>query len=126
MPPAYCEQAPNPWLSRWVECAWYLDSAGGVVGHRVPPDGCVDIVYDRSKGLRAIGTMTREQQFHFPNGAFLTGIRFRPGMARSFLGIASAELTDGAAPLEDLWPRRARELQRLLDDTQSITAAMDI
>jgi AraC-like DNA-binding protein len=103
-----------------------MDSADAVLGHRVPPDGCIDIVYDRGHGLRAIGTMTREQRFHYPDGAYLTGIRFRPGTAKTFLGISAAELTDASVPLEDLWPRRARQLTRQMDDASSIQAAMQI
>ncbi len=121
-----CEQPALAPLSRWVECSWVLDTSEAVTGHRVPPDGCLDIVYNRSNGLRAIGTMTREQRFHFPEGAQLAGVRFRPGMAGRFLGVAPSELTDTSAPLEDLWPRRARELQRRLDDAKSIQDAMRI
>lgn len=125
-PPILWEQLPTAPLSRWVECAWFLNSPEAVSGHRVPPDGCLDIVYDRANGLRAIGTMTKEQQFHFPKGAYLAGVRFRPGMAGSFLGIPPVELTDTSTPLEDLWPRRARELHRQLDDSKSIEEAMRI
>jgi AraC-like DNA-binding protein len=89
-------------------------------------DGCLDIVYDRRGGLRAIGTMTAERRFDFPAGAALAGSRFRPGVARAFLGVPPAELTDGLAPLEDLWPRRAPELARQLDDAKSIPTAMGI
>src|SRR5579862_3623170 len=120
------ELPPVAPLSRWVECSWFLDTPEAVAGHRVPPDGCLDIVYDRANGLRAIGTMTHEQRFHFPTGAHLAGIRFRPGMAGSFLDVAPAELTDTSAPLEDLWPRRARELTRRLDNARSIQDAMRI
>jgi AraC-like DNA-binding protein len=120
------EQPPTAPLSRWVECAWFLNSAEAVSEPRVPPDGCLDIVYDRANGLRAIGTMTKEQQFHFPKGACLAGVRFRPGMAGSFLGIPPVELTDSSTPLEDLWPRRARGLGRQLDDTESVEDAMRI
>jgi AraC-like DNA-binding protein len=124
--PVYCEQPPIAPLSRWVECGWFLDSAEAVTGHRVPPDGCLDIIYNRSDGLRAIGAMTREQRFHFPEGAYVAGIRFHPGMAGTFLGLSPAELTDISAPLAELWPRRAHELKRRLDDAHSIQDAMRI
>jgi AraC-like DNA-binding protein len=108
----------------------FIQSPGVVQGHGVPPDGCVDIVYDRGSeqgsGLRAVGTMTRQQWFDYPRGAFLAGVRFRPGVARTFLGVSAAELTDGSAPLEDLWSRRGRELKRQLDDAASIRDAMRI
>jgi AraC-like DNA-binding protein len=122
----YREQSPIVPLSRFVECGWFLNSTEPVIGHRVPPDGCVDIVYDCSNGLRAIGTMTREQHFHYPEGASVAGIRFRPGMAGTFLGVRPVELTDTSAALEDLWPRRTRELKRRLDDAQSMEDAMHI
>lgn len=122
----YREQAPAAGLAQWVECGWSLESPPRVASHRVPPDGCLDIIYDRRDGLRAIGAMTVEQRFPLPEGAFSSGIRFRPGMARAFLGVTLAELTDGSAELIDLWPRRAGELKRRLDDARSIQEAMRI
>jgi len=124
--PIYCEQPAMPAVTRWVECGWFLRSDQGVIGHRVPPDGCLDIIYDRRHGLRVIGTMTRERRFNFPKGVCLTGIRFRPGMAGSFLGISPAVFTDLSVPLEDLWSRRARELKNRLDEARSIQEAMRI
>ncbi len=124
--PVYREHQPDPALSRYIECVWTLDSPTALNNHRVPPDGCLDIVYDRTHGLRAIGTMTTEQHFHFSRCAQLTGIRFRPGMARLFLGISSAELTDTSLPLEDLWSTRARDLRRRLDEAGSIQRASRI
>jgi AraC-like DNA-binding protein len=104
-----------------------MQSDEAVTGHRVPPDGCVDIVYDRgSHTLRAIGAMTIQQRFDYPKGAFLAGVRFRPGMAGNFLGVRPVELTDGSTALEDLWSRRARELKRQLDDADSIHDAVEI
>jgi AraC-like DNA-binding protein len=120
----YYEQAPGTSLSRWVECSWFLESADAISSHRVSPDGCVDIVYDRDQGLRVIGAMTVEQRYQFPQGAAMTGVRFRPGMAGTFLGVSPGELTDGSAFLNDLWPRRARTLERQLDDAKSIRDAM--
>jgi AraC-like DNA-binding protein len=124
--PTYCEQPAHPALGRSVECGWLLQSDKAITGHRVPPDGCVDIIYDRTHGLRAIGTMTTEQRFDYPEGAWLAGIRFQPGMAGTFLGVSPAELTDTSAPLEDLWGHRAQELKRRLEDAKSIQEAMRI
>jgi len=124
--PIYREQAPGGPLARWVECAWLLEAGEGVPEHRVAPDGCVDILYDREQGLRVVGAMTVEQRFQFPPGAAMAGIRFRPGMAGTFLGVSPAELTDGTAALGDLSTRRARELEKRLDDARSIRDAMRI
>ncbi len=122
----YREQAPGGPLSHWVECAWFLEAGSGIQEHRVPPDGCVDIIYDREEGLRVVGAMTVEQRFEFPCGYATAGVRFRPGMAGSFWGVSTAEFTDASAGLDDLWPRRARALQRLLDDTPSIQEVMKL
>lgn len=124
--PTYYEQPANDALGRSVECGWLLHSHKAITGHRVPPDGCLDIIYDRTHGLRAIGTMTTEQRFDYPEGAWLAGIRFRPGMAGTFLGVSPAELTDTSAPLEDLWAHRAQELKNRLEDAKSIQEAMQI
>ncbi len=106
-----------------------LETASAVPLHRVPPDGCVDIIYDRGiygrgAGLRAVGAMTVEQRFDFPSGAEQIGVRFRPGMAGAFLGLSPAELTDRTVPLADLHRWCAGELQRQLDDARSIRDAM--
>src|ERR1700733_11035735 len=124
--PTYYEQPAEPALGRWVECGWLLHSDQAITGPRVPPDGCLDIIYDRTHGLRVIGTMTTEQRFDYPEGAWLAGIRFRPGMAGRFLGVSPAELTDTSAPLEDLWAHRAQELKNRLEDAKSIQEAMRI
>lgn len=116
----YREHAPPASLAPCIECAWILESNSPIEAHRVPPDGCLDIIYDRASGLRAIGAMTREQRFDYPGGAYMSGIRFRPGMARPFLLATPNELTDASAPLENLWSRRARELTRQLDDAACI------
>ncbi len=122
----YREQPSPASHARWIECAWLLESGTEELAHRVPPDGCVDIVYGRSHGLRAIGTMTREQRFQFAENVTLTGIRFRPGMAGTILGVSPEELTDGSAPLEDVWMRRGPDLKRRLDDAKSIQEALGL
>lgn len=122
----YREQSVSAVLAPWVECVWNLESRTPLLGHRVPPDGCLDIIYDRASGLRVIGAMTREQRFDYPDGAAIAGIRFHPGMAGRFLPLSARELTDGSILLEDLWPHRARELGRQLDDECSIEEASEI
>ena len=121
--PVYREQFPPVSLARWVECVWSLESPVGIRHHRVAPDGCLDVLYDRRNSLRVIGAMTAEQRFEIAPGTQLFGMRFRPGMAKPFLGISAAQLTDKTAPLEDLWSCRARALQRQLDDATTLETA---
>jgi AraC-like DNA-binding protein len=68
----------------------------------VRPDGCL-IRFGRGSGVQVVGAMTVERRFDLPGGSRTFGIRFRPGMAVPFLGIAAAELTDRIVALEDLW-----------------------
>jgi AraC-like DNA-binding protein len=89
----------------------------------VRPDGCLDIVYSRRDGLRAVGAMTTEKRFDQIPGSLLCGVRFRPGMAREFFGVPPGELTDHVIPFEDLLGRDARQLQRRLCDARSPSEA---
>lgn len=122
--PTYCERVPTVLLSPWVECVWALESETAVVGYPVRPDACLDILYERGRGLRAIGAMTSQQRFDLAPGACLVGVRFRPGMASSFLGVSAVKLTDGSTSLPDLWSHRARELTRQMDDARSVHESM--
>jgi AraC-like DNA-binding protein len=121
--PRYRERPPSDALARWVECVWCLEGGGAIEGYAVPPDGCIDIVIECGKGPRVVGAMTKQQTFDFAEGAAFAGVRFKPGMARSFLGISAAELTDAEVPLEDLGFRRSRELQCGIDDEASFLPA---
>ena len=95
--------------------------------HTVPPDGCVDIVYSREMGLRAVGAMTVRQDFRLTQQSRIIGLRFRPGMARMALGLPVDRLTDLSVPLEDLWGKRARELSSRIGQAEALefwTAAL--
>lgn len=116
----YREYHPGAALARFAECLWCVETRDRPLAHVVLPDGCVDIVFWPEGGLRAVGTMTRRQVVALPPGTRVAGIRFRPGVAGRFLGIAPRELTDRFAPLEDLWGRRGRGLhERLLEAASS-------
>jgi len=119
----YRERRPSCALEEFVECAWSLEGPKPVVGYAVPPDGCIDIVYDRATGVRVVGAMTSQQHFAFEAPPVLAGIRFHPGMARPFIGVSAAELTDGSMPLESNW---GRELRRRLDDARCMDEASAI
>jgi len=115
-PACYCEHHPAPALERWVECFWQVHRDAPTIDWAVPPDGCLDIIYSRELGLRAIGTMTVEQRFHYAGRMETVGVRFQPGMAGPFLKLPPVVLTDESAALEDLWGSSARQLRRRLDD----------
>jgi len=112
----YREQAVDPALRRWVECAWRIESRDPISRYAVRPDGCLDILYSREEGLRVVGAMTAEMRVDFPAGVSGVGVRFHPGMAGAFLRTAPGELTDRILTAEALWGRRARDLAARLDD----------
>jgi AraC-like DNA-binding protein len=116
---AYREYAPDPAWRCWVECSWSVTTSQLLPGFPVRPDGCLDIIYSRERGLTAIGAMTAEQRYDLPAGTRMVGVRFHPGMAGPFLRAAPAELTDIAVALEDLWGRSARDLKVRLDEARS-------
>jgi AraC-like DNA-binding protein len=110
---AYREHAPDGALGRWVECAWSIETEAPVSGWPVRPDGCLDILYSHA-GLEVVGAMTAQRGFDLPAGTRTAGLRFRPGMAARFLGVAAEQLTDHAVNLEDLWGAPARALTERL------------
>jgi len=119
----YRERNPPARLSPWVECAWSIETDAPVREHRVPPDGCLDVIYSRETGLVAVGAMTVEQRVSLPAAALTAGVRFHPGMAGQFLRAAPGELTDATVPLEALWGARARVLEERLAAAPGADAA---
>jgi AraC-like DNA-binding protein len=116
----YLELAPPPHLADSVECFWTMRSEHSF-GHRVLPDGCADILFtrDRKASLTVIGTMTRYEDFQIPAGQLLVGVRFRPGMSATQLGVSPQRITDLRLPLEELWGARARTLLEKMGDAKS-------
>ncbi len=102
-------------LREFVECIWTRDAgAEPANGHRVLPDGCIDIVFQLGgkAGAAALVVGTMSQPLDVPENAAgrFVGIRFPPGKARLFLDFRAQELTDGQAGLGEFWGRSAREL----------------
>jgi AraC-like DNA-binding protein len=111
----YAEHRTDPELAPWVECTWSIKAAAPVHGFPVRPDGCMDLLYSPEDGLAVVGTMTREVRFNLAAGARRVGLRFRPGMARRYLGIGAAELCDRSIPLAEVMGRAGRELGNRLE-----------
>jgi AraC-like DNA-binding protein len=110
---AYREHAPAPDLAGLVACTW--ERRGASAGEvRVLPDGCADLVWSRSGGLRIAGPDTGPVVYELETGYEAAGLRLRPGAAGSVLGIPLAELRDQRAPLEWLWGRDAALLEERL------------
>ena len=107
----YREQPPSAALGSHVEAYWSIDGATGAPAHRVLPDGCIDLLFDGAAGARVIGPMTRAIVAP-PVGprATLFGVRFHPGQAAPFLGVAARDLRDRTIAIQDVWGSMGRAL----------------
>jgi len=127
----YAEYAPCAALRGHVACYWTL-TGEDAAGHRVLPDGCMDLLFDLSGAIGAshalIGTMSGAIVTSSVERERLVGVRFRPGEAFAFVGVPAGELTDEIIPLGDALGRLAEALSDELlaaPDTAARLAALD-
>jgi AraC-like DNA-binding protein len=102
--PAYVEYRPPADLAAWVACFWQIvggDADGGMVAHRVLPDGCADLVFEAGS-TALVGPMSSAAVVELCGRIDVMGIRFRPGIIGAFAGMAADELLDAAIPCRDL------------------------
>jgi AraC-like DNA-binding protein len=91
----YRELLPHPALRPFVDRLWTRAGAGESAPLRVLPDGCIDVLVSLAEGrARAVGTMTRTLVIPPGRPLHAVAVRFRPGAAAPFLGIAAHALTD--------------------------------
>jgi AraC-like DNA-binding protein len=127
----YAEHAPCAALRGHVACYWTL-IGDAAPGHRVLPDGCMDLLFDLSGASGAsaalIGTMSEAIVTSATSRERLLGVRFRPGEAFAFVGVPGGEVTDQIIPLGHALGRLAETLSDELmtaPDTASRVAALD-
>jgi AraC-like DNA-binding protein len=112
------EYPPPAALARFVDAFWArapgssVTAAGGAEPERILPDGCLDVVVGPRQAI-VVGAMTGAIVVPSIGFPALIGVRFRPGMATAFLGVPAVELTDGQAPLEDVWADGAAVADRV-------------
>jgi AraC-like DNA-binding protein len=115
----YTEIAPNFQLRPFVECFWTSETTREATsGHRVLPDGCVDLIFDLTPGFEAaywVGTMTKTLVVEGSRRRRLLGLRFQPGGAKGLLGLRLRELTDQRIPFQSVSPSVEEVLDRLLE-----------
>jgi AraC-like DNA-binding protein len=99
------ELPPSPALAPWVACYWSIRATDAPsLPNRVLPDGCADIIVGISGDPQAVvvGAMRTAAVVSLAGRVDMFGVRFRPGGAWPFLGVALGELTDGRVPLDAL------------------------
>jgi AraC-like DNA-binding protein len=99
----YREWRPATVLSRHLACTWAgrLGADGTPFTDRVLPDGCVDLIWDGTR-LFVAGPDTGPVAITRQPGAYYVGVRFRPGLAPTFLGVPASELLDRRVDAADL------------------------
>jgi methylphosphotriester-DNA--protein-cysteine methyltransferase len=111
----YREDPPARELHPLVVCSWERRvPAGGSIRRRILPDGCVDLIWRDGEVLVA-GPDTTAWTSEVPAGRTIVGLRLRPGVAGSVLGIPAAELRDRHPAAADVFPARWLESRRRLD-----------
>lgn len=108
----YSEHAPAPDLAELVACTWErAETPDSNAGVRVLPDGCVDLVWSTRGGLVLAGPDTGPVVYPIESGYAAAGLRLRPGVAGSVLGLPASELRDERPELSALWGRDAARLE---------------
>jgi AraC-like DNA-binding protein len=123
----YREYAPMAALDRHVACVWTqrTGSGDGAMVQRIVPDGCVDIIW-LDGSLHVAGPDTGPVLAPIAPGSLVVGIRFRPGLAPTMLGLPATELLDGRVGLEHLWGGASGRLAEQLDAAADPRAAMKV
>ena len=122
-PAEYLERPVHAALAGRVVCTWV--DAARQQRHPVLPDACIDLVWDGAR-LFVAGPDTRAVPI--TSQATFVGIRFRPGAAPGFLGVAASELVDRSVRLGELWGRSADELAGQLagQDPAAVAARLEL
>lgn len=123
----YREHAPVTALARHVACVWTqrIEPGQRPMIHRIVPDGCIDIVW-LDRFLHVAGPDTGPVLAPIPPGSLVVGIRFRPGLAPTMLGLPATDLLDGRIGLEHLWGGASGRLAEQLDAAADPRAAMAV
>jgi AraC-like DNA-binding protein len=116
---AYHERAALPALRPHFANVWFhvvpRDASGKSA---IVPDGCADLIwYDG--GLCVAGPDRQAKIETVAPGTTVVGLRFRPGAARHWLGVAVSELVDTRPALECFWGARARRLAQEIGEAST-------
>lgn len=115
----YDEMSPPTVLADHFRCVWIHDIGNAPDRDiAVVPDGCCDIIWTGDE-LMVVGP---DRTAAFPALADrmrITGIRFRPGSAFSWLGLPLSEIVGRTIPLDDLWGKAAHDIGQRIGECRS-------
>jgi AraC-like DNA-binding protein len=117
------EHRPPTGLAVWLDRVWER-TEDRREGARILPDGCIDVVFSPSRGLRLVGANTVAFISDVEPGEPVIGARFVPGAAPALLGIAAEPVLDQRPPLSELLGDDGRRLQARLYESADRVATL--
>jgi AraC-like DNA-binding protein len=120
----YREWLPSASLREAVACYWVSVTPPhhGPAVASVMPDGCTDLIWQRSRGAFIAGPDTAPAPTQLPAGTVLVGVRFWPGAGGPALGVPLAELRDQRVEVADCLPGLAGQLPADLTPERAFNA----
>lgn len=113
----YTEYLPHPALRNYISAYWTIssDQAGEGKIHRILPDGCTDLIFNRGADLYGanhekvmstgqsylVGMMTTYKDTLDTAGSSILGIRFKPGSMALFYRLDLQEITNLSVGCQD-------------------------
>jgi AraC-like DNA-binding protein len=107
------EHRPPTVLADWLDRLWERDRrASGPA--RILPDGCIDVVFSPSTGLRLVGANTVAFVTDVAPAELVVGARMVPGGAPALLGVSAPAQLDRRLPLRAVLGDDAARLEERL------------
>jgi AraC-like DNA-binding protein len=102
--PDYREWRPAPGLDGLLACTWAgrFGDDGTPYTDTVLPDACMDLIWDGER-LFVAGPDTGPAPITRRPGGIFAGLRFRPGLAPTVLGVPAVALLDQRVDAADVW-----------------------
>jgi AraC-like DNA-binding protein len=117
------EHRPPTVLADWLDRVWERE-AGASGPARILPDGCIDVVFSPSRGLRLVGPNTAAFLSDVEPDEVVVGARMVPGGAPALLGIAARAQLDQRAPLRSVIGDEGARLEQRLSETRDPVATL--
>lgn len=131
---AFATYKPSPPLSQFVDYVWWLSDSPTHTQERIVPTGTQELVFNlchdafdirgdghgrggrRFSGALVSGAYDKYFVIDTRAHANIVGVHFKPGGARSILGVPLGQLANEHADLELLWGTPARALRERLGE----------
>jgi AraC-like DNA-binding protein len=122
--PDYREWRPAPGLEGLLACTWAgrFGDDGTPYTDTVLPDACMDLIWDGER-LFVAGPDTGPAPIARRPGGVFAGLRFRPGLAPTVLGVPAVALLDQRVDAAEVWRDLDSRVADRLAGADSLRAA---